>query len=100
MEPSPGWRPVSGKGRIWSWAIVHRPVLPAFAKVAPFPIVVVELDDTPGLRICGTVIARPGAAINSVEPAALGIGLPVTVSFERTTDDVTLPQWLLADSEH
>ncbi len=89
------WHPVSGRGRIWSFAIAHKPVYPALADFAPFPIVIVELEEKPTLRISGNVLAAPGAAINSVDPAKLRIGQPVHVTFQQVAEDVVLPQWLL-----
>ena len=65
------------------------------ADKVPFPVAVIELDEAPGLRMVGNVIAAPGAAINSVDPATLAIGQRVRVSFERIADDVTLPCWVL-----
>ncbi len=90
------WVPLSGRGRIWSFVVVHRPVLAAYEAFLPYPVVVVELEEDPQLRMVGNVVARPGAAINSVDPAELHIGRPLTVTFEQVTDDITLPRWMLA----
>jgi uncharacterized OB-fold protein len=87
------WRPSAGRGRIWSWVLSHGPTLPAFADLAPYPVAVVELDDLPGIRMVGNLIAAPGAAINSVPPEAIAIGLPVSVSFASVADGVVLPMW-------
>lgn len=90
------WTQLSGRGTIWSHVLVHGPVLPAFDRSVPYPVVVVELDEAPHLRMVGNVVAEPGAAIDSVPPEAVAIGTPVEVAFEDLTDDVTLPRWLLA----
>jgi uncharacterized OB-fold protein len=92
------WKDVSGRGKLWSFSVMHKPVLPAFEDKAPFPVVVVELEENPTLRMTGNVIAKPGAAINSVDPARLKIGAPMQVSFEKVSDDVTLPYWTLVQS--
>lgn len=91
------WTPLSGRGRIWSHVVVHRPVLPAFEPHLPYPVVVVELDEAPHLRMVGNVVAEPGAAIGSAEPGAIRIGASVQLAFEDVTDDVTLPRWQLTD---
>ena len=87
------WRPSAGRGRIWSWIIAHGPTLPAFADRVPYPVVVVELDDMPGIRLVGNLVAAAGAAINSVPADRIAIAMPVSVSFESIADGVLLPMW-------
>jgi uncharacterized OB-fold protein len=89
------WRESSGRGRIWSWVLVHGPTLPAFAEVTPFPVAVVELDDPPGVRLVGNLVADPGAGINSVARDQIAIGLPVAVCFRTIDQNVALPAWRL-----
>lgn len=95
------WEALSGRGRIWSWVVVHRPVLPAYEPYLPYPVIVVELDEDPQLRMVGNVVAAPGAAIDSVDPDELSIGAPVEVAFEPAAADwleqpLALPRWLPA----
>ena len=52
------WVPLSGKGRIWSFVVPHPPLLPAFMEVAPYNVVVVELDEDSPVRVVGN--ARAG----------------------------------------
>ena len=37
-----GWTPVSGKGRIFSWTVTHRPIDPGWAPDLPWATVVVQ----------------------------------------------------------
>ena len=90
------WTSASGRGRIWSFVVSHPPLLPAYAELAPYPVVVVELEEHPSIRMVGNVVVAAGAPINSVDPALLKIGLPVRVTFEAVSDDTTLPRWILA----
>ena len=78
-----GWARVSGRGTVFSFAVMHQVYHPAFAAEAPYPIVVVELEE--GARMISNVVDCP--------PADLKVGLPVEVVFERQTDDVTLPKF-------
>jgi len=89
------WRALSGSGRIWSFVIAHPPLLPAYLERAPYPVIVVELDEHPTLRMVGALVARPGEPL---DVATLSIGAPVHVAFERI-DDVTLPRWLVAQGD-
>jgi uncharacterized OB-fold protein len=89
------WVPMSGRGSIWSYAVAHKPVLPAFEPFAPFPIVIVALEEDAKLRIAGNVLAAPGAPINSVDPATLKIGQAVEVTYDKMAEDVMLPRWVI-----
>lgn len=88
------WIDAAGTGTIWSFVVVHPPVLPAYNDLAPYPVAVIALDDDSTLRMVGNVVTEPGAPINSVDPADLAIGALVRVTFEDIRD-VTLPRWVL-----
>jgi uncharacterized OB-fold protein len=79
------WVPMRGTGTIYSWIIVHPPVLPAFAGDAPYSVVLVQLDDHPDLRLVGQV--------TDIANDQLAAGLPVEVVFDDVTPEVTLPKW-------
>ena len=79
------WVPMRGTGTIYSWIIVHPPVLPAFADDAPYAVVLVQLDDDPVLRLVGQVIDVPNDE--------LAAGMALEVVFDDVTPEVTLPKW-------
>jgi len=95
------WREVSGRGAIYSYEIVVHAIQPGFKAWAPYPVVVVELDEQRGrptpdeaLRIVANLVTperRPEAEAN------VAIGKRVRVIFEDLSDDVALPQFTLAD---
>ena len=45
------WTPVSGRGTLFSWAVVRRPFLPAFAEQVPFVTALVALEEDPAVRV-------------------------------------------------
>jgi uncharacterized OB-fold protein len=94
------WVAVSGRGTIWSFVVVHPPVLPAYAPYAPFPVITVTLVENPSLRMVGNLVTGPGGALNEVDPATIEIGEPVSVVFTPRArpdgSDVYLPQWVRA----
>jgi uncharacterized OB-fold protein len=90
------WRPVSGRGRIWSFVVPHPPLLPAFADVAPYNVILVELEEDSKIRIVGNLVASAGGEINEIDPATIEIGSPVRVVFHLAAEDVALPRWVLA----
>jgi uncharacterized protein len=90
------WVAVSGRGTIWSFAVPHPPLLPWYAERAPYAVVAVALDEDPTVRLIGNLVARPGGALNEVDPAGVRIGAPVRVTFERVAPELALARWLLA----
>ncbi len=76
---------------MWSYVVPHPPLLPGYAELAPYNVVVVELEEAPRIRLVGNVVAHAGAPLNSVDPARLRIGAPVRAVFSGG-----LPQWVPA----
>jgi uncharacterized OB-fold protein len=70
----------SGKGRLFSYVINHRPV-PGFTP--PYAIAVVELDEGP--RMMTNITGCPQT------PEALELDMPVEIAFEKLDDEITLP---------
>jgi len=89
------WQTMSGRGRIWSFVVPHPPLLPAFTRIAPYNVIVVELADDPAIRLVGNLVVSAGGEINEVDPARIVIGTPVRVVFQRVADDVALPRWVV-----
>jgi uncharacterized OB-fold protein len=87
---------MSGAGRIWSFVLPHPPLLPAFAKVAPYNVIVVELADDPSIRMVGNLVKSAAGEINEVDPSTIKIGTRVRVVFQSVADDVALTRWVVA----
>ncbi|WP_099021549.1 Zn-ribbon domain-containing OB-fold protein [Mycolicibacterium palauense] len=79
---------VSGRGFIYSYATVERPLHAGFVDALPYTVVFVELDDQPGLRIVANLVDVPAGT-------ELSCGMPVEVVFEDR-GAVTLPQFRLS----
>ena len=94
---TPIWTRVSGRGTIWSFVVPHPPLLPGFDALAPYNVILVTLDEDPAVRLVGNLLPREGAAINALDPATILIGARVRVVFERISDEVVLPRWVLRD---
>ena len=75
------WVPLSGRGRIYSWVVVHHSQHPAFNPDAPYNVVIVELDEGP--RLHGNLVG--GDEIH--------IGMAVEVVFDKVSDDTALVRW-------
>lgn len=86
------WKTVSGEGRIWSFVVAHPPLLPAYAEIAPYPVVTVEIAEDPLIRLVGGLVGGPRLEASAVDPATIEIGDAVRVVFAKV-EDVTLPRW-------
>ena len=77
------WITCSGKGRVYTWTVIHGPTLPAFAALTPYAAGLIELEE----RVFMT------GQIRGVDPHAITMGMRVQVEFDDVTDDVSLPHW-------
>lgn len=72
------WKPVSGKGKVYSYTVVRRASTRAFAD-KPYVLAIVELDEGP--RMTTNIEAQP---------ESVKVGMPVSVFFEDVTPSRTL----------
>jgi uncharacterized protein len=86
------WEPMSGRATVWSYVVPHPPLLPAYSELAPYNVIVVELDDDPSIRMVGNLVTSADGALNEIDPHTVTIGEPVEVVFSRV-GDTTLPRW-------
>lgn len=77
------WIPVSGKGEVFSFNVMHQVYHPAFAERVPYAVVLVKLAEGPKMT----------SNLVGVEPYDIEIGMPVEVVFEDIDDEVTLPKF-------
>ena len=89
------WERASGNATIWGFVVPHPPLLPAYAELAPYNVIVVALDEDPTIRLVGNLLASPDGAINEIDPTTIEIGEPVRVVFQQV-EDVTIPRWVRA----
>ena len=67
------WTPVSGRGRLFSWAVVRRAFIPQFAADVPYVTGLVTIDEDPAVRLATRVV--------DCDATALRIDMPVRASF-------------------
>jgi uncharacterized OB-fold protein len=77
------WVPVSGRGEIYSYNVMHQVYHPGFAAEVPYAVVVVKLAEGP--KIVSNLVG--------VSPREIRIGMPVEVTFEKMSDEVMLPKF-------
>jgi uncharacterized protein len=89
------WRTMSGLGRIWSFIVPHPPLLPGFTEMAPYNVVIVELDEDPTIRVTGNLVERAGDAPSGIDPATIVVGEVVRAVF-HPVEDLGFLQWVRA----
>jgi uncharacterized OB-fold protein len=67
------WTTTSGRGTLFTWVVVERAFLLAFADMVPFVTALVSLDDDPAVRIVTLLI--------DVDPSDLAVDQPMEVVF-------------------
>src|SRR5437763_16738003 len=73
----------SGRAKVYTFIVVHRPLHPAFYEEAPFNVAIVELAEGP----------RMHTRIVGAKPEDLRIGMDVEVKFQKLDDDIFLPMF-------
>ena len=79
------WRQVSGRGKVYSYAIQHRAFHPGWAQETPYVTAIVELDEGPRMYT-NLVDVEP-------DPKSLRCDMPVEVVFEDISEEISLPRF-------
>ncbi len=74
---------MSGRGTVYSYTVMHANLVAGFEP--PYVVASIELEEQPGLLVTANVVACASDAVR--------IGMPVAVTFEERTPEVTLPQF-------
>jgi len=77
------WQEVSGRGSLYTYTVVHRPI--ARDQEVPFVVAVVALEGAGGVRLVTNLVETP--------LDALEIGLPVEVAWEDMSDLLAIPRF-------
>ena len=77
------WRPASGRGRVYSYTVIHHNDAPPFRDMLPYIVALIDLEET--VRVTSNIV--------ECTPEVVHVGMPVEVVYEHITDEVTLPQF-------
>src|SRR4051812_35247248 len=61
------WSEVAGSGRLYSWTVVHRTILPWYAERTPYVVGIVTLDPAQPLRMVGRCELDPADIVDGIE---------------------------------
>jgi uncharacterized OB-fold protein len=82
-SPESDWQEVPGRGEVYTYTLVHRPI--AAGQKLPFAIAVIALEDAGGVRMLSNLV--------DVDPEQIEIGLPVELVWEDMTADLAIPRF-------
>ncbi len=79
------WKVMSGKGKIYNYGVVYDCPVRLLQEDQPFNLVVITLDDDPGIQMYSHL---PGTPVDDVP-----VGAAVEVIFEATANGQKVPEW-------
>ena len=72
-SPELAWKPVSGRGTLFTWAVVRRAWVRPFDGIAPYVTGLVALDEDPAVRLVSYVV--------DAAPESLRVDMPLRAVF-------------------
>jgi uncharacterized OB-fold protein len=82
------WTQLSGRGEVFSYVVFYQLYNKAFADDVPYNVAMIQLEEGP----------RMFSNIVGVDNDAVKVGDKVEVTFEKATDEVTIPKFRLRSS--
>jgi uncharacterized OB-fold protein len=83
LSSDTAWVLSSGRGTVYTYTVTYQNQAPGFRDELPYVLAYVELDE--GVRLLTNIV---GCA-----PEDVRIGMPVAVTFDDVTPEVTLPKF-------
>lgn len=77
------WVEPSGKGKIYSFIVYHQAWNPGFQDSLPYNLAIIELAE--GVRFVNNITGTPNDALR--------VDMPVQVTFDDVTPEVTIPRF-------
>ena len=88
QSPEADWKPISGRGEVYTYTLVHRPI--TGGQPLPTVIAVIALEDSGGLRMISNLVDS--------DPDAVHIGAPVELVWENMSRDLAIPRFRMVGS--
>ena len=74
---------MSGRGKLYTWTVIHQRYHPGFAEEIPYNVSIVELEEGP--RLTTNIIGCTNDDLR--------VGMEVEVVFDDVTEEITLPKF-------
>ena len=75
------WVQSSGRGTVWTYTVTYQNRTPGFAEMVPYVLALVELEE--GVRMFTNIV--------DCNPRDVYVGMPVEVTFQTATPQITIP---------
>jgi uncharacterized OB-fold protein len=82
------WRATSGRGRLFSWAVVTHPFLPQYADLVPYVTGLVSLEEDPSVRFVTRVVDADAKSLEFDQPLEVTFR---TIEFRGVEGSVKAP---------
>jgi uncharacterized OB-fold protein len=79
------WKRLSGRGEVFSYIVFHQVYHAGFAKDVPYNVAMIQLEEGP--RMISNVVGVPTDKVK--------VGDKVEVTFDKVTEEVTIPRFKL-----
>ena len=101
-SPDSTWRPVEGRGTLYSYGEVHHAIQPAFRAYSPYLLLLIELDtqrgvpgEHDGLRLTGNLATPQGELADEALVRSVGIGTRLKMVFRDAGEKIAVPLWCI-----
>lgn len=81
------WVQASGRGTLYTFSLMHQVYHPGFASEVPYNVAEIDLEE--GVRMLSNIVGCSNAELR--------IGMPLEVTFESVTDEISLPRFKPAE---
>jgi len=82
------WSELSGRGTVFTYTIVHHPVLPDLVGSVPYAVAAVDLEGATGIRLLGNVVGLDGEDIT--------VGMSVELEWADIRAGLSVPRFRAA----
>ena len=77
------WTPISGKGTVWSFILMHQKYYESFADEIPYNVAVIRSSEGP--KFVTNLV--------DIDNEHIKVDMPVEITFEDVDEDLTIPKW-------
>jgi uncharacterized OB-fold protein len=88
------WMPVSGRGTLFSWCVLHHAWIPQFKEQLPFVTGLVALDEDPAVRLVTYIVDCPPEQVRGDMPVSVIFRL---LRYPGSAAEVVAPMFVPVD---
>ncbi len=79
------WPELSGRGTVFTYTIVHHPVLPDLVESVPYAVAAVDLEEAIGVRLLGNLVG--------IDSADIRVGMAVELEWADVRAGLSVPRF-------